>query len=157
MSFAFMKSLTMPIAIEPFDYTSQKGARIIFDDTHYVDIVQYSNYLKDKKDFIISLVLLKNSLVDCAEFKFENICLIFEIPKHRSKPERRRSHSVCRLFDLQSNIIRIEITNQDIENILHYFLTSYRDGIAGIDHIDVDFDHPEFCVTLTFMLVPCRS
>jgi hypothetical protein len=95
--------------------------------------------------------------VDFVEFKFENVCLIFETPKQKSKPGWRRDRSVCRVFDLRSNLIRIEINSQDIGNILRYFLTSYRDGIADVNHIDVDFDHPEFCVTLMFMLVPCRS
>jgi hypothetical protein len=82
------------------------------------------------RDWSLGLVLLKEQLVDAL--------LVTESPGRsslelcRSGQTRDRAKAV-----FAGSATRLALSNTELDHLVHFFLKYFRDGIAEVDHVDV--------------------
>jgi hypothetical protein len=84
-------------------------------------------------EWCLGLSLLKEGLIDTltvAEERGKGLVKIQILPK----PETRGSARVS----FKSNVSQFEITRTSLEYLQRFFLKYYRDGVADVDHIDLE-------------------
>jgi hypothetical protein len=84
-------------------------------------------------DWCLGLCLLKEGLIETLAVTGERRKMSVEIG-FGAKPEASR---VVRAT-LRSDTSVVEITNNDLDRLQHFFLRYYRDGVADVDHLDID-------------------
>jgi len=88
---------------------------------------------KDILDWCLALCLLKENLIDALLVQGENTRAKLEIQVSGVTKGRVRSRAS---FD--SETTRLDITMTDLDYLLHFFLKYYRDGVAEVDHLDLE-------------------
>lgn len=89
------------------------------------------------RDWCLALSLLKERLVTALLINEEvgRGKLEIEVASQKKAPSRTQAS-----FDPEK--IHINITENDLDYVLHFFLKHYRDGIAEVDHIDLEVLSP---------------
>ncbi|MBK7635507.1 MAG: hypothetical protein IPJ13_15450 [Saprospiraceae bacterium] len=77
----------------------------------------------------MALQLLKENLVEVIDIRFENFSIVLKI----SGDNYSYSES------MNKNVFKGLISIHNLEYILQYILKFYRDDIAEVEHIDIDF------------------
>jgi hypothetical protein len=49
-------------------------------------------------------------------------------------------HRVRTQASFESNATRVRMTPDDLDYLLHFFLKYFRDGVAEVDHLDLDVE-----------------
>jgi hypothetical protein len=83
-------------------------------------------------ELCMALLLLKESLSDAIELKFQNFSLIFRLSGNQ--------YSYCESIDVQKSVFKGRIALNAVDYVMHYILKFYRDEIAEAEHIDLAFE-----------------
>lgn len=120
-----MKKFTrLPILIEVKEYTTQKVLKIDFG-THSIT------------DWCLSLCLLKENLIE--SLVISNDTFRLELLKDNRIPESERAQ-----MEWNSEPKKLRLTQTELDYWIAFFLQYYRDGVAAVDHLDVEISpaHP---------------
>ena len=103
------------------------------------------NATKDNisSQLMLSFVLLKEELAEIIEFSIGGISIFLKINKG--------NHSLCSFYNLQEKVFRFSISINELEFCLFYLLKYYRDGVADVSHVDLDFKFSDE-MTLTWTI-----
>jgi hypothetical protein len=112
------KLVKLPISIEIKEYTNQKVLKIDFGNQPITD-------------WCLSLCLLKENLID--SIVISNNLFSVEIQKDKQIPAPNRAQVAW-----TSDSKMISITETELDYWVAFFLKYHRDGIAVVDHIDVE-------------------
>jgi hypothetical protein len=99
---------------------AQRGILIAFEDS----IIQA---------WCLSLSLLQNKLVKQVHLRQENGDLLLDVSLKDSIPPADRGEVA-----ITGNKLSLSLSQNELEMWTCWFLSYYRDGIAPVDHIDVD-------------------
>ena len=114
-----------------------------YDDQVVVDMLVESSAVAG---WCLGLMLLKEQLITALLIqpdsgKKSHTCRLEVLPSRQM-----RSQAI-----LDSDTVRISLSINNLEYILSFFLKYFRDGIADVDHIDLEADSPdgEDVITIT--------
>lgn len=126
-----MKKQNISGSVQTNDFGKQKQIKINIDNSNVFDLC-------------MTLVLLKECLVDKIELNFKNFTFILK--------NYQDNYSVYDQLDLIKGHFKGAISSNALEYIIYFLLKYYRDGFSETQHIDIDFINGkrEEC-TLTFM------
>ena len=114
-----MKKLArLPILIEVKEYATQKVLKIDFG-THPIT------------EWCLSLCLLKENLIESLVISNDKFSL--ELLKDDRIPESDRAQ-----IEWNSEPKKLRLTQTELDYWIAFFLQYYRDGVAAVDHIDVE-------------------
>lgn len=123
-----MKTLFINKNIEIRRFEGQQTITILLDN-------------EQSKNEVLLLILLKEKLVEKIEIKFNNLTIYLSINNNETK-------STCSFINFNEQKFKGKISMNLLEYAICYLLKYFRDGIAESEHIDLDFDHKDFIVTL---------
>ncbi|MDX2048320.1 MAG: hypothetical protein SFU87_16135 [Chitinophagaceae bacterium] len=86
------------------------------------------------KEMVILLLLLRERLVNSLDLIFDNFSIYL-------KQNNNENKSVCNLFNNNKKIFKGAISINSLEFAISYLLKYYRDEMAEVEHIDLDFDY----------------
>jgi hypothetical protein len=98
-------------------------------------------------DWCLGLCLLKEDLINVLHVRNENSRLKSAFKVSMEAKQEVQSHAT---FGAEQT--RIVLTRSDLDYVIHFFLKYYRDGLAEVDHIDLevlcDSEGQDSCITL---------
>jgi hypothetical protein len=112
------KFLDLPLVVDSLTIEQQSSLRIHIPRT----IV---------KDWSLCLQLLLENLIDSFIFRHNSL------ESRRIVEFRLETVSQSNVKEISNRII-IGFTTRDLDFIRHFFLRYYRDGVAEVDHIDIE-------------------
>jgi hypothetical protein len=115
------KNMKLPIDIERIQHTGQIVLRLFI----HPDAV---------RDWCLGLCLLNNQLVDTLGITGQRTKTGIDL----NLGGKNNTRGIIRLKFTSSTLTQLEITKGDVEYLLQFFLKYYRDGMADVDHIDLD-------------------
>lgn len=103
------------------------------------------------KDILIPFFLLKEKLTNSIEILLDNLSIYLT-------HDPKRDISACSVLDLKSKVFKASISMDLLDFAITYFLKYYRDELAEVEHIDLDFDYKnESIVTLVLKVDQYRE
>jgi hypothetical protein len=81
----------------------------------------------------MQLMLLRERLVSSIELKFDNATIFLKASENNL--------SKCSLFNAKEKIFKANISINTLEYFMYFLLKYYRDGIAEVQHLDLDFEY----------------
>jgi hypothetical protein len=86
-------------------------------------------------DWCLGLCLLKEGLIPILLVQERTAKGKLEIQLTGQTEHRTRT-----LASFESNVSRVRMTPDDLDYLLHFFLKYFRDGVAEVDHLDLDVE-----------------
>ncbi len=86
-------------------------------------------------DWCLGLCLLKEGLISVLLVHEEAAKGKIEIDLAGQTKHRARTKAI-----FESDATRVSVTSNDLDYLLHFFLKYYRDGVAEVDHLDLDVE-----------------
>jgi hypothetical protein len=114
------KHLKLPVHLELVRHPGQTVLNIRFEN-------------KALWEWCLALCLLKEGLIETLILREEGAKRKLEVELMSKVKERIKAHAT-----FEAETTRIRITLDDLDYLLHFFLKYYRDGIAEVDHLDLE-------------------
>lgn len=113
------KHLRLPMDIELTRYPGQTVLTVLFDP-------------EALRDWCLGLCLLKESLAEALIVSEERGEKKFELRMMETSNIKTRIQA-----KFANGMMQLKITPGDLDYLLHFFLRYYRDGVAEVDHVDL--------------------
>ncbi len=97
------------------------------------DVLALSFRREALNEWCLSLCLLKEGLVETLVITEEYRKMSLEI-RFGANPETNRTARAT----LKQDVSLLEITHGNLDYLQHFFLKYYRDGVADVDHLDLE-------------------
>lgn len=88
-------------------------------------------------EWCLELILLKEDLCDSISITDNDYKYKIILSKTNNLPRNDRAR-----INFQKDKIILEITNTELEYWINFFLKYYRDGLAEVDHFDIEVTNP---------------
>lgn len=116
-----MKTKKILIDIGYADYGQQKVIKVPLN-------------FSTSQQICMTLILLKEKLIDSIEFKFNNFLIFLKYEKSQ--------FSKYSNFNSEHKSFNGAISKNHIEHVIFFLLKYFRDNIGEAEHIDIDFESP---------------
>jgi hypothetical protein len=115
-----MKTKKIQLKAELKDFGQQKTISIFVGDA-------------ESQQLALLLLLLREKLVDTIEIMLDNFVVYLKL--------NDENRSICSLFNLTKKSFKGSISMNTLEYAIYFLLKYFRDEMAPVEHIDLDFEY----------------